>query len=78
MQGSRKVRTQVQPGGKIVVIDPDLPVGQMVEVTIASLAGGPPKRSAREILASAPAQRLFKTVAEVDAYIRAEREAWER
>ena len=35
-------------------------------------------RSAVEILAEAPGQRLFKTADEVDSYVDAERESWER
>jgi hypothetical protein len=77
-QGSRKVRTTVQPGGRIEVLTPDLPVGQPVEVTIFSLQAVPPKKAAREILARAPGRRLFKTAIEVDEYIRAERDAWDR
>jgi len=36
------------------------------------------QRSAIEVLNEAPGQLLFKTAEEVDAYIRAERESWER
>lgn len=35
-------------------------------------------RSAVDILAEAPGHRLFKTVAEVDDYLRKERDAWDR
>jgi hypothetical protein len=35
-----------------------------------------PRRSALDILAQAPGHRLFHTAAEVDAHLRAERDAW--
>ena len=75
MEGPRKLRTTVQPGGRIEVSAPDLPVGQTVEVTVSI-----PERTARhsiaQVLARAPGHRLFKTAAEVDAHIRAERASW--
>ena len=73
---TRKLCTTVQPGGRIEVSAPDLPVGQTVEVTVTSIPSRPPRRSAGEILARAPGHRLFKTADEVDVYIHAKRDAW--
>jgi hypothetical protein len=75
MPPGRRIRATVQPGGRIEVSAPDLPVGQTVDVTI-SIPACPPRRSITEILGRAPGHRLFKTAEEVDAYIRAERESW--
>lgn len=37
----------------------------------------PGRRSVREILKDWPGQRLFKTSAEADAYLRRERDSWD-
>ncbi len=76
MEGTRKLRTTVQPGGRIEVSAPDLPVGQTVEVVVTSISPRAARRSVAEILARAPGHRLFTTADEVDAYIRAERQSW--
>jgi hypothetical protein len=75
MEGTRKLRTTVQPGGRIEVSAPDLPVGQTVDVVV-SIPPRAARRSVAEILARAPGHRLFTTPDEVDAYIRTERESW--
>jgi hypothetical protein len=54
--------------------------GRHVKVILLSEeAPEPPKttRSALDILAQAPKQRLFQTADEVDQYIRAERDQWD-
>ena len=77
MQKSLKIRTTVLPGGRIEIVDHDLPEGETVDVVVTPSAPTS-RRSAVDILADAPGQRLFKTAAEVDSYIQAERESWER
>ncbi len=77
MSAARKLRTIVQTGGRIEVTAPDLAAGQPVEVSIR-LVPAPQQRSVLEILAECPGGVLFHTVDEVDAYLRAERDAWER
>lgn len=79
MGAARRVTTTVQTGGKIEVRAPDLPLGQPVEVIIR-LANGQPsgRRSIVDILAECPGGLLFKTPEDVDAYIREERDSWER
>lgn len=79
MGAARKISTTVQAGGRIEVRAPDLPVGQPVDVIIR-LAGDQPngRRSIVDILAECPGGLLFKTPEDVDAYLRAERDSWER
>jgi len=78
MQSALHLKTTVLPGGKIEIADQILPPGEVVDVIILL----PPvpetiRRSAVDILAEAPGHRLFKTAAEVDDYLRKEREAWD-
>ena len=77
MQKTLHLRTTVLPGGRIEIVDQGLPEGETVDVMVTPSAPTP-HRSAVDILAEAPGQRLFKTAAEVDEYIQAERESWER
>ncbi len=80
MQAASHLKTTVLPGGRIETADRQLPAGEPVEVIVllppptTETAG----RSALDILAEAPGQRLFKTVADVDAHLRLERDAWGR
>lgn len=79
MRAALHLKTTILPGGKIEIVDQELPAGEPVDVIVllsASPASG--RRSAIDILAEAPGQRLFKTAADVDAYLQHEREAWER
>jgi hypothetical protein len=78
MHRAIKIRTTVQPGGRIEVNTPDLPAGKPVKVTIemedASSSEG---SSILDVLAGCEGGRLFKSVEEVDAYIREERDSWD-
>lgn len=79
MQNSLHVKATVLPGGKMEVTDQALPSGEEVDVIILlppTSAGV--RRSALDILAEAPGQRLFKAADEVDDYLKKEREAWDR
>jgi len=78
MQYALHLKATVLPGGKIEVIDQALPSGEVVDVIILLPASVAARRSAVDILAEAPGHRLFKTAAEVDEYLRQEREAWDR
>jgi hypothetical protein len=72
------LKTTILPGGKIELVDPQLPAGQSVDVFVVfpdSDATGRP--SAVEILAQAPGHRLFHTADDVEAYLHSERDAWE-
>lgn len=69
----------VGPDGKIEITAPELVPGQHVNVTIETVetqAAG--KRRAIDILADAPGHLMFNTADEVDAYIREERDSWDR
>jgi hypothetical protein len=79
MQAALRVKTTVLPGGRIEVTDPQLPSGQAVDVIV--LFPEPPttpRRSVVDVLAEAPGRILFRTPEDVDAYLREERDAWER
>jgi hypothetical protein len=79
MRAALHLKTTVLPGGKIEIVDQELPAGESVDVIVLlSASPGSVRRSAIDILAEAPGQRLFKTAADVDAYLQHEREAWDR
>ena len=77
MQKSIHIRTTVQPGGKVEIVSQELPVGEDVDVVV-SPAFSPERRSVVDILAEAPGHLVFKTAAEVKAYLAEEKEAWGR
>ena len=75
MQKSLHFRTTVQPGGKIEIVDPELPVGETVEVVVSQ----PPakeRRSIMDVLDEAPGGLVFKTAEDVAAYLKGEKESW--
>lgn len=79
MQSVLRLTAWVQPGGKIQIEDGQLPAGQTVEVIV--LLPPPhtlPRRSIVDVLAEAPGHLAFQTAEEVDAYLREERDSWER
>ena len=79
MQSALRMTALVQPGGKIEVTDTDLPAGQSVEVIVLLPAPSAVARpSILDVLAEAPGHVAFRTADEVDAYLREERDAWER
>ncbi|HEY0736759.1 MAG TPA: hypothetical protein VGD69_17705 [Herpetosiphonaceae bacterium] len=79
MQQALRMTALVQPGGKIEVTDADLPVGQPVEVIVLLQSPSAiPRRSILEVLDDAPGHLGFQTVDEVDAYLRSERDTWDR
>jgi hypothetical protein len=78
MQAAVYFKTTILPGGKVEVTHSELPPGAPVDV-IVLLPELPlaTRRSALDILAEAPGQQMFKTVEEVDGYLRAERDSWD-
>ena len=76
MQKALHQKAMVQPGGKVEVVSPELEAGQMVDVVVwhESGAGG---RSIMEILNSGPERRLFRSAAEVKAYLSEEKASWD-
>ena len=77
MQKALHVRTTVLPGGKIEIVDQELPVGESVDVVV-SQSPASERRSAVDILAEAPGGLAFKTAADVAAYLKEEKESWGR
>jgi len=74
------IKTTVLPGGKIEVSVPELIAGQQATVIVKIDSAQSEKLTIDEHLARANYHggALFKTAEEVDAYIREERDAWER
>ncbi len=70
------VRTTVRPDGRIEAAALELRPGQPVEVSIVPLIRE--RRPLREILQRAAGHSSFRTAQEVDAYINAERDRWDR
>jgi hypothetical protein len=73
-----RIKTTILTDGKIEISAPQLRSGDTVEVIVLlPESQNVARRPALDILAEAPGQRLFKTAAEVDAYIREERSSWD-
>lgn len=68
----------VGPDGTIEIRAPELAPGQHVTITIETTEAPTEKRRAIDILAEAPGHLMFDTAEEVDAYIREERDSWDR
>ncbi len=70
----------ILPGGRIEVADPDLPEGRQASVFVL-LAEAPAnpvvKRRLSEVLAGYAGGEMFASAAEADAWLRAERDAWD-
>lgn len=80
MQSAIKIKTKVLPGNKVEIELPPGSEGAEVEVFVV-LPEKPvtQSRSAIDIINEARnRQGSFKTVEEVDQYIRQERDSWER
>jgi hypothetical protein len=73
-----QVRTTVLPGNRIEISTPDLPPGSAVTVFIVVDEEEMPKRPIFDILADYPGGGLFRSAEEVDAYLREERDSWDR
>ena len=76
MQKALHLKATVQPGGKIEIIDNQLPVGKSVEVVVWP-SPDPTSQSVYQIITKAPGGLMFKTGKEVDDYIREERASWD-
>lgn len=78
MRNALHKETTVKAGGRVEVMDPELPDGVTVDVFVLPREGARKARSALEILGEAPGHRLFKSAEEADEYLRDERAAWDR
>ena len=72
------IETTVLPGGRIEISAPELLPGHKAKVFVVMEEELVEKRSATDILAEASGHRLFRTVEEIEAYIREERDSWDR
>ena len=77
MQKVLQVRTTVQPGGKIEIVDKGLPVGESVDVVV-SQSPASERRSVVDILDEAQGHLVFTSAADVAAYLAEEKDAWGR
>jgi hypothetical protein len=68
--------TTVGPGGVVEIRDPALPEGRTVQVTV--LLEEPQDQSSGLLRFLGAAPGLYPTPEDADAFIRAERDAWER
>ncbi len=79
MQTAVRLTSTVQPGGRVEVSSPRLPSGKTVEVIVLfPQEPDAARRSVTDILAEAPGRLAFQTADDADAYIREERDAWDR
>ena len=74
------IKTTVLPGGKIEISTPQLVAGQQATVIVRVESEQPEKLTITEQLerTNYHGGALFKIAEEVDAYIREERDSWER
>jgi len=77
MQKALHIRTTVLPGGKVEFTSSDLDAGQTVDVVVTRSSSAE-RRSVVDILAEAPGGLVFKTAADVAAYLKEEKESWGR
>lgn len=77
MQNPLHTTTTVLTGGRIEIIDQQLPVDESVKVVILG-SSTPEQRSAVDTLSEAHGQRLFKTAEEVASYLKDERSSLDR
>ena len=72
-----QVQTTILPGHRIEIQAPELPEGRSATVLVLVEEESQPKRRLSEVLAGYAGGQLFRSAEEVDAYLRAEREAWD-
>ena len=77
MQKVLHLKTTVLPGGRIEIVDKELPVGKSVNVVVTHSSTSS-QQSAVDILAEAPGHRLFRNSDDVKSYLKDERKSWER
>lgn len=73
-----KAKAIVKPGGFIEVHSSELPEGATVEVIVLIEEPEEPKKPLKELIDfMGAAKGSFSSVAEIDAYIRQERDSWD-
>lgn len=84
MQSAIKLRTAELPRRRIEMTAPELHEGDEVELIVlagtpaASEPNGAHKQSALDIIEGPHGRRLFQSPADVDDYLAAERDSWDR
>ena len=73
-----RVKATVQPGGRVEVTDPALPVGQPVEVVVTVPQTAPPFNILEFLDSLPPSTRTPEEWAERERQIQEEKDAWER
>ncbi len=78
MHSALHLQTKVSPDHKIEIQDPNFIVGETVEVFVVVKNETQKETiSILDFIDQLPGQRLFKTAAEVDQYLREERDSWD-
>lgn len=72
-----QVQTTILPGHRIEIQAEELPEGRSATVLVVVDDPAVPKRRLSEILAGYPGGQLFRSAAEVDEYLRTERDSWD-
>ena len=75
MQKALYLKATVLPEGKIEIEDTGLKEGESVDVIVMQ-SEKKSARSALDIIKEGPGQRLFKSAADVEEYLKSERASW--
>jgi hypothetical protein len=78
MSQTIEIETVVQPDGRIEIRVPGLKPGQRAKVVITTDGEDERTKNPLDVLASMPGHLQFQTAEEVEAYIREERDSWDR
>ena len=76
MQKTLYLKATVLPEGKIEIEDTGLKEGELVDVIVMQ-SEKKSGRSALDIIKEGPGQRLFKSAADVEEYLKSERASWD-
>ena len=72
------IRTRVRRGKKVQIVARGLAEGQPVDVFVVPARPSTQHRTVLAMLQSTPAPGVFTSAAEVDRYLRGERDEWDR
>lgn len=78
MTQTLQIETTILPGHRIEIQAPELPEGRSATVFVLVEEKPSSKRRLSEILADYRGGQLFRSAEEVDDYLRAERESWDK
>ena len=78
MTQTLQIETTILPGHRIEIQAPELPEGRSATVFVLVEENPLSKRRLSEILADYRGGQLFRSAEEVDDYLRAERESWDK